>query len=261
MRAVVQRVSNARVDIDGATAGSIGRGLLILLGVGHDDSEEQAERLWSKIARLRIFEDAEGKTNLSLADVGGEVLVVSQFTLFANCRRGNRPSFTEAGAPDEANRLYEWFVERARRDMPRVETGRFGAYMDVSLTNDGPFTLWHAVRVEPRLSLLASGALRIFDEQNVRHGFLLRVAAFVSRSSYQSGLKQPQSEANGRRMPRRRNVSRETFVRFDPAGNGEGRPRRSRRARRSNVQMFHVKHRNRLRLQKGHRSRRLGLVY
>lgn len=99
MRAVVQRVSNARVDIDGATAGSIGRGLLILLGVGHDDSEEQAERLWSKIARLRIFEDAEGKTNLSLADVGGEVLVVSQFTLFANCRRGNRPSFTEAGAP------------------------------------------------------------------------------------------------------------------------------------------------------------------
>ena len=128
MRAVVQRVSNARVDIDGATAGSIGRGLLILLGVGHDDSEEQAERLWSKIARLRIFEDAEGKTNLSLADVGGEVLVVSQFTLFANCRRGNR--------------LCEWFVERARRDVPRVETGRFGAYMDVSLTNDGPFTLW-----------------------------------------------------------------------------------------------------------------------
>jgi len=105
MRAVVQRVSNARVDINGATAGSIGRGLLILLGVGHDDSEEQAERLWSKIARLRIFEDAEGKTNLSLADVGGEVLVVSQFTLFANCRRGNRPSFTEAGAPDEANRM------------------------------------------------------------------------------------------------------------------------------------------------------------
>lgn len=119
----------------------------------------------------------------------------------------------------------------------------------------------HIVRVEPRLSLLASGALRIFDEQHVRHGFLLRVAAFVSRSSYQSGLKQPQSEANGRRMPRRRNVSSETFARFDPAGNGEGRPRRSRRARRSNVQMFHVKHRNRLRLQKGHRSRRLGLVY
>lgn len=142
MRAVVQRVTSAHVDIDGQTVGAIDRGLLILLGVGHDDSEEQAERLWSKISRLRIFEDANGKTNLSLSDVGGEVLVVSQFTLFANCKKGNRPSFTEAGAPDEANRLYEWFVERARRDVPRVETGSFGAYMDVSLINDGPFTLW-----------------------------------------------------------------------------------------------------------------------
>ncbi|RDB61583.1 D-tyrosyl-tRNA(Tyr) deacylase [Gordonibacter sp. 28C] len=141
MRAVIQRVSSARVDIDGETAGSIGHGLLILLGVGHDDGEEQAERLWSKIARLRIFEDADGKTNLSLSDVAGDVLVVSQFTLYANCKKGNRPSFTEAGAPDEANRLYEWFADRARRDVPRVETGRFGAYMDVSLVNDGPFTL------------------------------------------------------------------------------------------------------------------------
>ena len=132
-------------SFDGVTglAARDGRTLLVQMCIrDSDDSEEQAERLWSKIARLRIFEDAEGKTNLSLADVGGEVLVVSQFTLFANCRRGNRPSFTEAGAPDEANRLYEWFVERARRDVPRVETGRFGAYMDVSLTNDGPFTLW-----------------------------------------------------------------------------------------------------------------------
>ncbi|ROT91855.1 D-aminoacyl-tRNA deacylase [Gordonibacter urolithinfaciens] len=138
MRAVIQRVSSAQVDIDGETAGSIGHGLLILLGVGHGDGEEQAERLWSKIARLRIFEDADGKTNLSLADVEGEV---SQFTLYASCRKGNRPSFTAAGAPDEANRLYEWFAERARRDVARVETGRFGAYMDVSLVNDGPFTL------------------------------------------------------------------------------------------------------------------------
>ena len=97
MRAVVQRVSSARVDIAGETVGEIERGLLILLGVGHDDTDDQVERLWSKISRLRIFEDADGKTNLSLADVGGEVLVVSQFTLFANCRRGNRPSFTEAG--------------------------------------------------------------------------------------------------------------------------------------------------------------------
>ena len=142
MRAVVQRVSRAQVDIDGQTAGAIERGLLILLGVGHDDTEQQAERLWSKIARLRIVEDADGKTNLSLADVGGAVLVGSQVTLFANCKRGNRPSFTEAGAPTQANRLYEWFVERARRDVARVETGRFGAYMDVSLVNDGPFTLW-----------------------------------------------------------------------------------------------------------------------
>lgn len=142
MRAVVQRVSRAQVEIDGSTVGSIGKGLVILLGVGHEDTEDQAERLWSKISRLRIFEDENGKTNLSLADVRGDVLVVSQFTLFANCKKGNRPSFTQAGAPDEANRLYEWFVERARRDVPRVETGRFGAYMDVSLTNDGPFTLW-----------------------------------------------------------------------------------------------------------------------
>ncbi len=142
MRAVVQRVSRAQVDIDGLAVGTIGRGLVVLLGVGHDDTEAEAERLWSKIARLRIFEDAEGKTNLALADVGGEVLVVSQFTLYASCKKGNRPSFTDAGSPDEANRLYEWFVERARRDVPHVETGRFGAYMDVSLVNDGPFTLW-----------------------------------------------------------------------------------------------------------------------
>lgn len=142
MRAVVQRVGRAQVDIDGQTVGAIGRGLLILLGVGHNDTEDQVERLWSKIARLRVFEDDAGKTNLSLADVDGEVLVVSQFTLFASCKKGNRPSFTDAGAPDEANRLYERFVERARRDVPRVKTGRFGAYMDVSLVNDGPFTLW-----------------------------------------------------------------------------------------------------------------------
>lgn len=142
MRAVIQRVTQAQVDIDGETVGSIGRGLVVLLGVGHNDTEAEVERLWSKISRLRIFEDADGKTNLSLADVAGEVLVVSQFTLFANCKKGNRPSFTEAGSPDEANRLYECFIERARHDVPRVETGRFGAYMDVSLVNDGPFTLW-----------------------------------------------------------------------------------------------------------------------
>ncbi|NHM15742.1 D-tyrosyl-tRNA(Tyr) deacylase [Eggerthellaceae bacterium zg-887] len=141
MRAVVQRVTKAQVDIAGETVGSIGRGLLILLGVGHEDTEAQADKLWGKISRLRIFEDADGKTNLSLADVQGEVLVVSQFTLYANCKKGNRPSFTEAGAPDEANRLYEYFVDLARRDVPHVDTGRFAAYMDVSLSNDGPFTI------------------------------------------------------------------------------------------------------------------------
>ena len=142
MRAVVQRVSNARVDIDGATAGSIGRGLLILLGVGHDDSEEQAERLWSKIARLRIFEDAEGKTNLSLADVGGEVLACRSSPCSRTADEATAPRSPRRARPTRRTGLYEWFVERARRDVPRVETGRFGAYMDVSLTNDGPFTLW-----------------------------------------------------------------------------------------------------------------------
>lgn len=141
MRAVIQRVSDARVTIDGKTVGSIGRGLLILLGVGHDDTEAQAERLWSKISRLRIFDNANGKTNLSLSDVAGQVLVVSQFTLFANCKKGNRPSFVDAGAPDKANNLYEWFVARARQDVSCVETGIFGADMQVSLVNDGPFTI------------------------------------------------------------------------------------------------------------------------
>ncbi len=141
MRAVIQRVSEASVTVDGQVVGAIGQGLLVLLGVGHGDSEQTAEKLWSKLARLRIFEDEAGKTNLSLADVGGQLLVVSQFTLYASCKKGNRPSFTDAGAPDEANRLYEWFVNRARADVPVVQTGCFGAYMDVALVNDGPFTI------------------------------------------------------------------------------------------------------------------------
>ena len=142
MRAVVQRVSRAQVDIGGQTVGAIGRGLVVLLGVGHDDTEAEAERLWSKIARLRIFEDADGKTNLALADVDGEVLVVSQFTLYADCRRGRRPSFTDAGDPALARELYEYFCELVRRDTGRVETGTFAADMQVGLVNDGPFTLW-----------------------------------------------------------------------------------------------------------------------
>lgn len=141
MKAVIQRVTQAQVQIEGNVVASIGKGFLILLGVGQDDSEEQVEKLWSKIFSMRIFADENGKTNLSLDDVAGEVLVVSQFTLYADCRRGNRPSFTKAGSPDSANALYERFVERARRDVERVETGEFGADMQVSLQNDGPFTI------------------------------------------------------------------------------------------------------------------------
>lgn len=142
MRALIQRVTRAQVSIEGALHSSIGKGYVILLGVGAEDGNEQAEKLWSKISKLRIFEDENGKTNVSLADVQGDVMVVSQFTLYANCKRGNRPSFTEAGAPDEANRLYEYFVDLARRDIEHVATGSFGAMMQVELVNDGPFTIW-----------------------------------------------------------------------------------------------------------------------
>lgn len=142
MRALIQRVTHAQVSIEGELHSSIGKGYVILLGVGAEDGNEQAEKLWSKISKLRIFEDENGKTNVSLADVQGDVMVVSQFTLYANCKRGNRPSFTEAGAPDEANRLYEYFAELARRDIEHVATGSFGAMMQVELVNDGPFTIW-----------------------------------------------------------------------------------------------------------------------
>ena len=142
MRALVQCVSEARVTVDGAVVGSIGKGHLILLGVGADDTEEQAAKLWRKISRMRVFDDEQGKTNLSLADVDGEVLVVSQFTLYANCKKGNRPSFTDAAAPADSERLYEHFCKLSRADVPRVEQGVFGAMMDVSLVNRGPFTIW-----------------------------------------------------------------------------------------------------------------------
>ncbi|WP_165045011.1 D-aminoacyl-tRNA deacylase [Adlercreutzia sp. ZJ138] len=142
MRALIQRVTRASVTVDGQVVGSCERGYLIFLGVGHGDSEEQVEQLWSKVSRLRIFEDENGKINRSLADVEGDVLVVSQFTLYATCKRGNRPSFTCAAPPDEARRLYEAFADRARRDVARVGTGEFGAMMSVELVNDGPFTIW-----------------------------------------------------------------------------------------------------------------------
>lgn len=141
MRAVIQRVQRASVTIDGFETARIGAGYLILLGVGAADTQAEAERLWQKIFALRIMEDEGGKTNRSIDDVGGDVLVVSQFTLYADCRRGRRPSFTAAGDPAHANALYEYFVSLARRDVPRVATGTFAADMKVELVNDGPFTI------------------------------------------------------------------------------------------------------------------------
>ena len=141
MRAVIQRVLEANVAIDGKVVGACGRGYVVLLGVGAGDTEAEVERLWSKIAKLRIFPDGEHHTGAALADVDGEVMVVSQFTLYADCRKGNRPSFTAAGAPDESKRLYELFVKRAQQDVAHVACGEFGADMQVSLVNDGPFTI------------------------------------------------------------------------------------------------------------------------
>lgn len=141
MKAVLQRVSHASVTVEGETVGQIGKGFLILLGVADGDTKAAADKMADKICKLRIFEDGDGKTNLSLADVGGELLVVSQFTLYADCHKGNRPSFIGAGAPELAESLYEYFMERCRQHVPRVERGCFGAHMKIELLNDGPFTL------------------------------------------------------------------------------------------------------------------------
>lgn len=141
MRAVIQCVNEASVTVDNTTLASIGKGALVLLGVGHGDTAETAQKLWNKIYKLRMFDDAEGKTNLSLGDIQGDVLIVSQFTLYASCKKGNRPSFTDAAKPDQAHELYEHFVSLARADVKNVGTGKFGAMMEVSLTNHGPFTL------------------------------------------------------------------------------------------------------------------------
>lgn len=141
MKVVLQRVSRAGVTVDGETVGAIGKGYLILLGVADTDTPAVADKMADKICKLRIFEDDEGKTNLSLADVGGEILVVSQFTLYADCHKGNRPSFIGAGAPALAETLYEHFMERCRQHAAKVEGGSFGAHMKVDLVNDGPFTL------------------------------------------------------------------------------------------------------------------------
>ena len=141
MRAGLQVVDRAEVTVDDRPVGAIKKGFLILLGVEDEDTEELTDKMMDKICKLRIFEDENGKTNLSLADVGGEILMVSQFTLYADCRKGNRPSFVKAGAPDYANKLYEHACERCRQNGFKVEQGEFGAYMKISLVNDGPFTL------------------------------------------------------------------------------------------------------------------------
>ena len=140
MKAVIQRVSAAKVEVEGKTVGQIGRGILLLLGVEKGDEERDADWLAEKIGNLRIFEDEKGKMNLSVKEIEGELLAVSQFTLAGNCAKGRRPSFDTAAPPEEANRLYEYFVERLRGLGLPVETGVFQAMMQVSLTNDGPVT-------------------------------------------------------------------------------------------------------------------------
>ena len=141
MRIVLQRVLKAKVTIDGAVSGAIGKGYLLLLGVSATDTKEIADKMLEKIGRLRIFEDENGKVNLNIEQVGGEVLVVSQFTLYADCRKGNRPSFTDAGSPAMAEELYEYVLEKCRTLFGKVQSGEFGADMKVSLLNDGPFTV------------------------------------------------------------------------------------------------------------------------
>lgn len=141
MKVVLQRVTSAQVDVDGKTTGKIGSGLLVFFGVGQGDTEKDCERLAEKIVNLRIFSDENDKINLSLKDIDGDMLVVSQFTLYADCKKGHRPNFLNAAKPDEANRLYEYFISICKEKARRVESGIFGADMKVSLLNDGPFTI------------------------------------------------------------------------------------------------------------------------
>ncbi len=142
MKFVIQRVANADVKVDGKVLGAIDKGFMVLIGISNEDTKEIADKMIEKMIKLRIFEDAEGKTNLSLADVGGELLLISQFTLYADCKKGNRPSFIYAGKPDMANELYEYIISKCKTyDGLKVERGQFGADMKVSLVNDGPFTI------------------------------------------------------------------------------------------------------------------------
>ncbi|MBQ8247436.1 MAG: D-tyrosyl-tRNA(Tyr) deacylase [Lachnospiraceae bacterium] len=141
MKFVIQRVEEAKVEVEGKITGKIGRGFLVFIGVSNEDTKEIADKLVKKLLGLRIFADEEGKTNLALEDVGGELLLVSQFTLYADCKKGNRPSFIRAGAPDFANDMYEYIISKCRESGIKTETGIFGADMKVSLINDGPFTI------------------------------------------------------------------------------------------------------------------------
>lgn len=142
MKFVIQRVKEASVKVDGEYTGKIKNGYLVLIGVGHEDTKEEADKYIRKMINLRIFEDENGKTNLSLKDVGGELLLVSQFTLYASCNKGNRPSFTQAGNPfKKRSSYYEYIIGECKKEIDIVQTGVFGAHMEVSLINDGPFTV------------------------------------------------------------------------------------------------------------------------
>lgn len=141
MKFVIQRVKHSSVCVDEKTVGSIGKGFMVLIGITHDDTKEIADKLIKKLIGLRIFEDQNGKTNLSLADVNGSLLLVSQFTLYADCKHGNRPGFTNAADPKVANELYEYIIDECKKQVLNVQTGIFGADMKVDLLNDGPFTI------------------------------------------------------------------------------------------------------------------------
>lgn len=141
MKFVIQRVSKASVTVDGSIIGAIDKGFMVLIGIGKDDTTKEADRLVDKMLKLRIFDDNEGKTNLSLFDVDGSLLLISQFTLYADCKKGNRPSFVNAAPPQEAENLYEYIIKKCKEQVKKVETGSFGASMQVELNNSGPFTI------------------------------------------------------------------------------------------------------------------------
>lgn len=141
MRFVIQRVTHASVTVEGKVLGKIGKGYMVLIGVADEDTKETADKMVKKLLGLRIFEDENGKTNLDLHAVEGELLLISQFTLYADCRKGNRPSFIRAGKPDMASEMYEYIIEKCKEQVPVVERGKFGADMKVELLNDGPFTI------------------------------------------------------------------------------------------------------------------------